>query len=439
MRENACTSNESQLLQQCLQLVEEKTGWGPCADWTQNNFDRLSDHICEKSGISISSSTLRRLFSLLKNRSGEIHPQIATKNALSIYLGCSSWDEFVQLQRPARAVQLEKVTHPTFMKVRGLRLGLLAFGIVLLLCLVFLMFNRNAKHLSPVIEFSAQTVHNNPYHVSFDYNVSPQLANALKIDFGDGNIQILQESARQIIHHYRAPGIYSAKLFSRDSLISLVKVSTGTMGWTAAIAQHDTFYTIDTTVVQNGSLYVKPVSLEKNGVDINKPYWTFFRNVKDFGVSGDSFTGKIRVKNNEENGGIPCFDININFIGEHEQVFIEFFEPGCTVWADLKVSDVELDGKKEDLSNFGQPFKEWRIVTLQIENRNFKIFLDGKLIHTGRGYKKDIGNIKAATITFKGTGAVDYLRLFDSKGNLVVNENFEEPDPNTLNSLSSSR
>ncbi len=77
-------------LQQCLLLIEERVGWGSSHHWTQGNFDRLSNQVCARSGIAISSSTLRRLFVQFRKAEVRRNPQIATKNALAIFLDYDS-------------------------------------------------------------------------------------------------------------------------------------------------------------------------------------------------------------------------------------------------------------------------------------------------------------------------------------------------------------
>src|SRR5262245_33362422 len=49
-----------QLLAACLAHIETALGWGNASDWSNADFDNLSDKIFEKTGTRLSLSTLRR-------------------------------------------------------------------------------------------------------------------------------------------------------------------------------------------------------------------------------------------------------------------------------------------------------------------------------------------------------------------------------------------
>ena len=53
--------DEQQHIKRCIKLVEKNLQWGPSSSWTTYNFNKLSSYINEKSNISLSGRTLRRL------------------------------------------------------------------------------------------------------------------------------------------------------------------------------------------------------------------------------------------------------------------------------------------------------------------------------------------------------------------------------------------
>ena len=82
--------NEQQHIERCIELMEQDLEWGPSSEWTTYNFDKLSSYIKEKSNISLSGRTLRRLTCDPRN----FKPQAATKNALAKYVGYEDWEQF---------------------------------------------------------------------------------------------------------------------------------------------------------------------------------------------------------------------------------------------------------------------------------------------------------------------------------------------------------
>ncbi len=85
---------ESFYLNKCLQHLQEKLLWGVSKSWTNKEFEKLSEQIFDASRIHISVVTLKRLFGRAKTYKKEYNPQLETKNALAIFLGYKSWQEY---------------------------------------------------------------------------------------------------------------------------------------------------------------------------------------------------------------------------------------------------------------------------------------------------------------------------------------------------------
>jgi len=80
------------ILRNCLSLVEKKANLGPSGDWTSKDYENLSLLIERDTGVLISVSTLRRLWS--KKYKGS--PQKATMDALAKFAGSPDWLNFLQ-------------------------------------------------------------------------------------------------------------------------------------------------------------------------------------------------------------------------------------------------------------------------------------------------------------------------------------------------------
>ena len=90
----------NQLLDSCKTAIEEKLGWGEVRSWKQRDYECLSKLIQEQTGISLSLSTLRRIWK--PNYAATPHP--STLEALARFAGYESWHE---LQREANTREEE--------------------------------------------------------------------------------------------------------------------------------------------------------------------------------------------------------------------------------------------------------------------------------------------------------------------------------------------
>ena len=87
------SDQEAQYLELCKSRIEDKLQWGPVAQWHNEEFEDLSKGILEKSDVSLSHTTLKRLWGRVKY---EHLPTTTTLNALAIFLGYENWRGFRQ-------------------------------------------------------------------------------------------------------------------------------------------------------------------------------------------------------------------------------------------------------------------------------------------------------------------------------------------------------
>ncbi|MGM8361995.1 hypothetical protein ACSV4D_08780 [Flavobacterium sp. ARAG 55.4] len=74
--------------------IEKKLNWEPSSLWKEFDYIMLAQIISEASSITISPHTLKRLFGKIKYND-QYNPQLATKDALSLFLGYSNWTDFI--------------------------------------------------------------------------------------------------------------------------------------------------------------------------------------------------------------------------------------------------------------------------------------------------------------------------------------------------------
>src|SRR6476469_7369498 len=74
-----------------LNIIERQLNWGPPKNWHSKDFEELNVLIFEKTNVSLSASTLRRVWGRIKYQ----HlPSITTLDTLARFAGYDNWRVF---------------------------------------------------------------------------------------------------------------------------------------------------------------------------------------------------------------------------------------------------------------------------------------------------------------------------------------------------------
>ena len=79
------------LIEKTIKLYESNTGWGDSGEWTNQDFVILSEKIQQRTGVSLSHVTLKRIWGKVKYDS---LPSTHTLNTLVQFLGYECWRDF---------------------------------------------------------------------------------------------------------------------------------------------------------------------------------------------------------------------------------------------------------------------------------------------------------------------------------------------------------
>ena len=97
---------DDSLIRQVKKMFEEKTGWGNCEEWTNQDFLQLSELIRDQTGITISHVTLKRVWGKVKYDS---LPNTHTLNTLAQFLGYDNWRDLAAKNPPAPEIPAAKI------------------------------------------------------------------------------------------------------------------------------------------------------------------------------------------------------------------------------------------------------------------------------------------------------------------------------------------
>lgn len=440
------TSDHKSLIEFCKKNIEEVIHCGSSSEWTQRDFDYLSKSIFEKTKINLSISTLKRLW---KNASQHA-PHHSTLDALARYLDYDNWGDFrikniQHIQNGETNIRsgngIKTKNGVTNKWARIFLRFLLIVGIVFLLS-VPAIWVRNLKLVQPqrfsendtgiVFNYKQNVPSDLPNTVVFYYDISQAVFDSAFIqqdwDYRR-RMPVLKEN-RYLTSQYFYPGFFEAKLILNDRLVRQQNIFVTTNDWLGLVrferyGNTMPVYLKDENLKISGNLYVSTDMLRKYAVNLNTDYFISYYNVRDFGeVYADNFILKASIKNNILEGGKTCQYSEMVVKFDKGRILIPFSDPGCTSLLNVSIGENYVSGRDNDLSAFGCDLSGWQDITLEVKEKNVKVFINGKEIFS-TSFTSNMGKLHGLHFLFHGCGAVDNIQLFNADNQLVYRDSFE--------------
>ncbi len=413
------TNHDTEYLQLCIRLIEQKLNWRSADEWRNYEFTELSEKILDATSVNLSATTLKRIFGKLKYES---LPSSATLNALAAFLGYASWMDFkskqpFNKQEPGKATTTRKkflLQHKVWPMTAA------AAVIVVILAFTFL----SGKSVQPLknekeIIFTSKPLANGlPNSVVFNIDLKGNTPNKIVIQqsWDSTRTVTLQPGQKEATGIYYVPGYFRAKLILDGKIIKEHDLFIRSDNWMATIDHQP----IPTYIKKEDLLLKDEMKVSENGLKeiktSTKPTWLTYHLVKPFGhLQSDNFTLESSIKNTFAEGPAVCKTAKIFVLCSKGAFIIPFTIPGCISDINLMANDHYFDGNSNDLSSFSTDLSEWANIKVKVNSRVMKIFLNDKLIRQ-ETYKEDAGEVVGLRFSFLGAGAVKNVKLSDGKG-----------------------
>ena len=439
MQENS--QHYGEVLEAYKFIAEQKLGWGDSAAWRNQDFLALSAKIFEETGVLLSNTTLKRIWGKLSYTS---QPNSHTLNALAQFIGYNSWLEFcantktpeVQEQMVAKAgAHLSVPQRPGSAPSGPIYWKL--FGALMLLVLLFysfsLIFQKKEKTLGPddlaKVHFSSAAVAAGiPNTVVFHYDVSGLQAEEVLIQQNwDKRRQFpVAKEAQEASSVYYLPGYYRAKLLIDGQVAKEHDLYIKSGGWlaTANTDKRQPRYFLDQERVDKRWLGVSEEILKTEQALADAPLNLGFHYVEDFGdLNSDNFSFETAFRNTYSRGDGLCRFTRIVILCTDGVLIFPFAIPGCVGDLRLVCSELVQEGKDHDFSAFGYTSSNWEKLKVTVQDKKVQLFLNGQLIHE-LAYQKSAGRVVGMRFLFDGAGEIDDVRLLDSGGSVVFEDDF---------------
>lgn len=423
--------SELSYLQKCKLLIEKELQWINSNDWKQRDYLHLIELIENKTGISLSLSTVKRIW---KKDSTNI-PHISTLDALARFLEYDNWLHFKKSNQKNNSLKITNV---------GKRL--LINRPVVILTLIIGLVSASILFVSNGTKESEKVIVYEPAEVEFSckYSAKNDLPNTVIFNYDVSNVEadsfFIQQSwnkfRRDQIHKddknltsiYYYPGYHHAKLIANDSIIKQSIVNITTDKWVSmcrsGYMDEVPVYMRNKDIITKGNLHVTKEHLNKNQIGINKNTLVSYYYINEFeNLSSRGFGFETKVKC-DSIYNYSCPHITICIFGQDDMYVIPLTSKGCIGNVNVKLGDVIVNGKNNDLSLFGRNIYEWQTVGLKIKDSIASVFInDVEVLKTH--FITDIGNIVGFNFNFTGTGLIDYVKLTSTDGKIIYSTEFD--------------
>ncbi|MFN3381576.1 MAG: hypothetical protein ACK41O_19095, partial [Runella zeae] len=383
--------------------IEAHLQWGESSIWNNYDFEKLSEQIVDKTGVSLSVSTLKRIFGKVSYKS---EPSMTTLNALAQFLDYEDWRDFLVKNTentdeasPSKVIAIPPVSTPTLPSPKPSfwnrqRWALLALVVVSLSIFGFYFLSSKPKYNPDDFNFSSKTILTQglPNSVIFDFNAS----NANPID----SVFISQswDVRRKVLvnkndkHHssiYYYPGYFRAKLMIGKEIIKEHDIQIKTDGWLGVVEADwgiEPLYFKQSDIVKTPVVEVNKELLGKYNVPLHPtpPKIRLF-NQKDIkGIMTDNFTFETELKSGPDEGNNACQKVTVLLQAKNDIMIIPLTNVGCVGDISLAAFGYYVGSDKADLSGFGCTPSNWTKLRIECKQGEMKLFVNNKLAYTAK-------------------------------------------------------
>lgn len=421
---------EDAQIKNCLTEIEKRLNWGANEQWTNQDFELLSEEIYKKTNINLSITTLKRIWGKVDYQSS---PSTTTLNVLAQYLGYKHWRDFQNNHYKTAPIETKEAPHSkkrSFKSIFNQKVVVALVVIIGFSSLFFLIDRRQVFFKAEEVTFSSKMVTTGlPNTVVFNYDVSKVVADSFHIQQSWDRRRRVRISPEESQHtsFYYYPGYFHAKLIANDQIIKKHDVFVESNGWIGMIERFPEPIYIQELVTQDGGMLSADLANYKHTDEHyqDQHFWIEYYFVKDLGqIDANNFEYECRIKNESVLGSV-CRESRISLMCTYGRFNIPLCQSGCVGNINLSLGDKYIQGKRNDLSGFGCHLTDWIDFKLKVVNKKCELYINDELIYKNE-YTVDLGNIAGFKFKFNGVGSVDYVRLKNHENSMVFEDGFEE-------------
>ncbi|MEO0572468.1 MAG: hypothetical protein AAF039_12245 [Bacteroidota bacterium] len=408
------------MIRQLVEQIEQQLGWGSGEDWSNKDFETLSEQIFERTKKRLSVTTLKRIWGRAEMVA---NPSLATLDILSEFLGKKNWREYSKNSNREKS--------PSNSKIIKKRLRQAAVIVITILAALFIRSYTTSSDEGPkettsidtsLFTFEGKVVSSGlPNSVVFSYDASSADADAqiqIQQDWDDRKrIRVNKEDSIATCIYYR-PGFFKSKLVIDESIVREDDVFITSNGWLGTINKDSVpIYLSKEEIVKDDKIGIDMTTLSAYNIDPKVTSTTtslYF--VDDFlDMFTNDFTISLEIQNAMDKALGGCQEIEVYMLYDGGAIGIPLAKKGCISKLNLMAFDQYVNGKKNDLSSFGVAFETYEKLAFCAKNDLLKIWVNDDL-----AYELPVDNparaIKGISVHFTGTGSIKNIVLKNANG-----------------------
>jgi hypothetical protein len=395
--------------------IEARLNWGDAANWQGGDFRRLGEKIFERTGVSLSESTLRRVF----GKAAYPHlPSETTLNTLAIFAGYSGWRAFKE-RSPVAVGGGEVKAVDTAVK-RKINLPFLGATIVLLIlavvCFSFYWHNRHPKIDLAGCSFSGKSMTRSiPNSVVFTYHVPAGEVSPVYIQQSWDPTRRFQVPAGGSTYSsvYYRPGFFNAKLIVGSKVVKEFPLVVSTDGWSGMILHLPVPVYLEKREFQTDSMIVLGVDrISAHHIDPEPqaPEVQFY-NVGNFSpVALKDVRFSALIRSNFYKGSGACMRAHAILITDGIPVTFALSARGCVATLRFFNGTNLVDARTTDLSGFGADLHNWVSIGCRADSGKLVMLIDQKPVYSCP-LPPTAMHVLGIGFGFEGGGAVKSISL----------------------------
>jgi hypothetical protein len=424
-------------IRQCVDLIERRWQRGPSAEWKSYDFEKLSDEIFDNTGVSLSISTLKRLFGKVTYNN---LPSLYTLNTLARFAGFEDWNAFKRrelvsalqeetgtktgLATPQMAIPLGKQGTNKVNNVIASNKKFLWWPLMLSLAALTYLFVSSARppRRGPVnpsdFSFSSNKVLTEgvPNSVVFKYDASAAPTDSVFIvqtwDMRRRTLVSKTGHAHSAIYYY--PGYFNAKLVVDTQVVLTHGLMIGSGGWLAmAEGEPSPFYFKKEDYTRKiGEVVADSTLLAKNHLPLYpQAPWIRISYIKDMGpLPDDNFSFETTLRADRSSGAEACQPVEVLILCRNDVFIFPLSAPACIGDLSLYALGKNISSKEADLSGFGSDLTKWTTFKIETVAGHMEISLNNRHAYT-LDFLNPPDEIVGVQYRFHGGGSVRDTRF----------------------------
>ncbi len=415
-------TSKEHMIDHLVGQIETQLGWGSGENWSNKDFEELSERILEHTKKRLSVTTLKRIWGRAERIA---NPSSVTLDILSEFVGYENWRHYVNTGKvPETVASTEKSTRKLGYPIV---IGLLALAVAVL---TFCWPTIPKESEEPItvetihadaFSFTSRAVSKNiPNSVVFEYNAAAAADGALieiQQDWDNRKRITVQKEDSIATSIYYHPGFFNAKLVVDSTIVKEHTVFIQTKGWLGTLEQDSIPMYLDVADIKNedriaiSAEQVADYHLDPRTTEVKASMYL----VQDFGeFYTDDFQLSLQLQNTFENGVTGCRWAKLFVLYDGGAIGIPFAKKGCSANLDIMAFGEYIEGKKNDLSGLGVDFTDFVTFNCTAKDGTFQIMVNGQTAFEMET-KGMTEKIRGVAIHFEGAGTIKDVQLGSSK------------------------